>query len=194
MDDDRVQELLRTWVPLVGACLSIVMGLIPMRDVLQCRRNKSLGQINPDVFPLLFINAVGWTIYAACTQDAYLFSSVFTNVIFGIFYVLTAYQLVESDAARRRIEVVMLTMLGLWSALGFAAPQIPDEALRNNLVGSTATITSLILFASPLSTMATVVRAKSAASISLPFALMQVQPLTPKPQNPKPQNLSELEV
>ncbi|KAJ1488934.1 hypothetical protein T484DRAFT_1615840 [Baffinella frigidus] len=171
---DGVQLLLRIWIPSLGALLSIVLGLAPMRDVLQCRRNKSLGKMNPDVFPLLFWNNVGWLIYAACTHDAFLFSSVLFTVLTGMFYVLTVYMLVESDAARRKIEVMMLTLLALWSTVGFAAPQIADEELRNNLVGGMATLVALLLFASPLSTMSTVIRVKSAASISLPFALMQV--------------------
>jgi len=115
-----------------------------------------LSQVNPDVFPLLFFNAVGWTIYSGCTHNPYLFASVFFNVMAGMFYTLNAYQLAESDAARRRIELVMVTLLGVWSAVGFAAPQIPDKQLRNNLVGSTATVVSLLLFSSPLSTVTTV--------------------------------------
>ncbi|KAJ1488465.1 sugar efflux transporter for intercellular exchange-domain-containing protein [Baffinella frigidus] len=171
--DVLLQEVLIKFVPLLGASLSLLLGLVPMRDVLRCRRNKSLGQVNPDVFPLLFFNAVGWTFYSSCTQNPYLFASVYINLMAGMFYTLNAYQLAESDAARRRIETVMLTMLGVWSTLGFASPQIPEQ-LRDNLVGFTATMVSLLLFSSPLSTMTTVIRVKSAASISLPFALIQL--------------------
>ncbi|KAJ1482478.1 hypothetical protein T484DRAFT_1624159 [Baffinella frigidus] len=174
--EDGVHQLLTIWVPGLGAILSILLALAPMKAVLQCRRNKSLGEMNPDVFPLLFGDSVGWLVYAGCTRDVYLYFSVCFRIMAGIFYVLTAYMLVESDAARirRKIEVVMITMLGLWSAVGFAAPHIADEELRNNVVGSVATMCSLLLFFSPLSTMYKVVRVKSAASISLPFAIMQV--------------------
>ncbi|KAJ1476914.1 hypothetical protein T484DRAFT_1964605, partial [Baffinella frigidus] len=173
--EDGVQQLLMIWVPGLGAILSIVLGLAPMRAVLQCRRNKSLGEeMNPDVFPLLFGNSVGWLVYAACTRDVFLFASIFVNGIAAMFYVLTAYMLAESDAARRKIEVVMLTLLALWSSVGFATPQIADEELRNTLVGGLGIMSSVLLFTSPLSTMSAVVRVKSAASISLPFALTQV--------------------
>ena len=53
-----------------------------------------------------------------------------------MFYILTGYLLSTSDAARRRIEVVTLSMLGMWTALGFAVMQTSDEALRNSIIGN----------------------------------------------------------
>jgi len=48
VETEEVQGLLKTWVPLVGACLSLVLSLVPMRDVLRCRRNKRLGEVGRD--------------------------------------------------------------------------------------------------------------------------------------------------
>ena len=52
VEPEEVQELLKTWVPLVGACLSMVLSLVPMRDVLWCRRNKRLGEVGRDSLSL----------------------------------------------------------------------------------------------------------------------------------------------
>jgi len=131
-------------------------------------------KVNADVFPLLFGNNVGWVIYASLNHNPYMFAACFPNVMLGMFYILTGYLLSPSGAARRRIEVVTLTMLGMWGALGFAVMQTPDAALRNAVIGDTGMATMLLLFASPLSTVATIIRVKSAASINLPFALLQV--------------------
>jgi len=114
--------------------------------------------MNPDVFPLLFGNGIGWVIYACCTHNVFVFAANFTNVLVGMFYVLTGYSLSASDSARRRIEIMTISMLGLWSALGFAATQISDEVARNNVMGATANVIVLLLFASPLSTVATIIR------------------------------------
>lgn len=46
--EDGVQQLLMIWVPGLGAILSILLALAPMKAVLQCRRNKSLGEVGPD--------------------------------------------------------------------------------------------------------------------------------------------------
>jgi len=48
MDGELLQEVLSKWVPLLGAGLGMILGLVPMRDVLRCRRNKSLGQVRHD--------------------------------------------------------------------------------------------------------------------------------------------------
>lgn len=130
--------------------------------------------MNPDVFPLLFGNGIGWVIYACCTSNVFVFAANFTNVLVGMFYVLTGYMLAASDSARQRIEIMSISMLALWSSLGFAATQITDEGTRNNVMGATANVIVLLLFASPLSTVATIIREKSAASINKPFALVQV--------------------
>ena len=42
------RELLTIWVPGLAAFLSIILGLAPMRGVLQCRRRKSLGEVGHD--------------------------------------------------------------------------------------------------------------------------------------------------
>jgi hypothetical protein len=47
-DDDGVQELLTIWVPGLAAFLSMILGLAPMRGVLQCRRRKTLGEVGQD--------------------------------------------------------------------------------------------------------------------------------------------------
>lgn len=143
------------------ACLLIILWL-------------GLPQMNPDVFPLLFGNGVGWVIYACCTRNIYIFAANFTNVMVGMFYVLTGYMLSASDSARQRIEIMTLAFLGMWSALGFAATQIADETSRNSMMGATANVIVLLLFASPLSTFANIIREKTAASINKPFALVQV--------------------
>jgi len=47
-ENDGVQDLLTIWVPGLAAFLSIILGLAPMRGVLQCRRRKSLGEVGHD--------------------------------------------------------------------------------------------------------------------------------------------------
>ncbi|KAJ1469262.1 sugar efflux transporter for intercellular exchange-domain-containing protein [Baffinella frigidus] len=150
-----------TWVPIFGAILSTGLGLAPLGDVLRCRRNRSLGEMNPDVFPLLFGNGVGWVIYACCTRNAYVFAANFTNVLVGM--------------SRVKIETMTILMLGLWSALSLGGPtRTPHQGTRTSVVGVAANAIVLLLFASPLSTIATVLRDRSAASINMPFALVQI--------------------
>eukprot|EP00290_Baffinella_frigidus_P032874 CAMPEP_0180265660 /NCGR_PEP_ID=MMETSP0988-20121125/579_1 /TAXON_ID=697907 /ORGANISM="non described non described, Strain CCMP2293" /LENGTH=218 /DNA_ID=CAMNT_0022236177 /DNA_START=185 /DNA_END=837 /DNA_ORIENTATION=- len=146
------------------------MAFAPMGDVLWCRRNKSLGKINADVFPILFGNGIGWVVYGIFSDNFYMVAGCASYFVAGIFYIHTGYSLSTSDAARRRIEVATLSIMGVWLVLWVTAIQTSHKVLRNNVIGTAATVTQLLLFASPLSTMAKVIRVKSAASINTFFA------------------------
>jgi len=41
-------RLLDTWVPVLGAILSMGLGFGPMGSILKCRRNRSLGEVAPE--------------------------------------------------------------------------------------------------------------------------------------------------
>jgi hypothetical protein len=50
---DGLEQLMKTWVPILGAGLSIGLGTVPMQEVLRCRRNKSLGKVRRAPFECL---------------------------------------------------------------------------------------------------------------------------------------------
>lgn len=109
---------------------------------------------------MLFGNAVGWIIYAASTKNAYVFAGNFFGVLLGMFYVLTGYYLTASDTIRRRLEIMMGTVISLWLIVGYSACYFEDVKHRNDLLGITANILCLTLFASPLSSAAKVIQTK----------------------------------
>ncbi|KAJ1466448.1 hypothetical protein T484DRAFT_1861635 [Baffinella frigidus] len=105
--EDRLKELLNHWVPITGMILSIFLDFAPLEQILLCRRSKSMGQVNADVFPFLFGNNVGWVMYASLTHNFYMFVACFPSVMLAMFYILTGYMLAASDAARVRIETTI---------------------------------------------------------------------------------------
>jgi uncharacterized protein with PQ loop repeat len=50
--------------PTLGVVIALTMFLTPMRSVLQARRDKSLGDLNPVSWAVTFVNCMGWVIYA----------------------------------------------------------------------------------------------------------------------------------
>mmetsp|Transcript_20295 Transcript_20295/g.46112 ORF Transcript_20295/g.46112 Transcript_20295/m.46112 type:complete len:238 (-) Transcript_20295:90-803(-) len=174
MADKGTNIIIEVVAPALGVILSTGLGFGPLPAILKCRRNKTLGETNPDPFVMLFGNAVGWIIYAASTRNAYVFAGNFFGVLLGMFYVLTGYYLTASDSIRRRLEIMMGTVISLWLIVGYAACYFEDVKHRNDLLGITANVLCLTLFASPLSTAAIVIQTKSAASINPIFAVMQV--------------------
>jgi len=160
----------------VGVFTSSILGFGPLPAVLNCRKTKHLGEMNVDPFPILFGNALGWIIYSCVTTPpgVLIFAANVSNVLLGMFFLLTGYNLTPSDSVRLKLEILSLFFLSLWMGLGFLCAMIDDNDLRVNILGVACNILVLILFASPLSTMAKVVTTKSSASINRPFAVVQV--------------------
>jgi hypothetical protein len=50
--------------PTLGVVIALTMFLTPMRSVVQARRDKSLGELNPVPWAVTFVNCMGWVIYA----------------------------------------------------------------------------------------------------------------------------------
>ncbi len=61
--------------PSLGVLTSSGIGFGPIPAILHCRRTGSLGEVNPDPFPFLLGNAIGWIIYAAATTNYYIFAA-----------------------------------------------------------------------------------------------------------------------
>eukprot|EP00293_Proteomonas_sulcata_P011315 CAMPEP_0184291994 /NCGR_PEP_ID=MMETSP1049-20130417/3852_1 /TAXON_ID=77928 /ORGANISM="Proteomonas sulcata, Strain CCMP704" /LENGTH=229 /DNA_ID=CAMNT_0026599595 /DNA_START=633 /DNA_END=1322 /DNA_ORIENTATION=+ len=166
--------LLKNVAPVVGVFTSTAIGFGPLTAVLKARKNRSLGDINPDPFPVLFGNAIGWIIYAAATRNIYIYGGNVVNVMMGIWYLMTAYGLTTSEGLRRKMEILTVLFTGLWTVLGFYCAMIDDEAFRINLLGIVCNVIVIILFASPLTTAIKVIQTKNSVSISRPFAAIQL--------------------
>jgi len=55
--------------PPLGAMLSSGLAFGPMAAVLEARKAGSLGDVNSDVFPVLFVNCIAWAIYGKMTSE-----------------------------------------------------------------------------------------------------------------------------
>jgi len=161
-------------VPGIGVLTSSGLGFGPLSAVLQCRKTGSLGEVNPDPFPILLGNAVGWVLYAGATRNSYIFAANVSNVLMGFFFCLTGYALTPDFGVRRKMEILCLFFLSLWMGVGFFCAMIDDFTTRTSILGILCNVVVIILFASPLSTIVKVVTTKSSASINRPFTAIQV--------------------
>eukprot|EP00961_Rhodomonas_salina_P003747 51732-Rhodomonas_salina.3 len=69
------EMVMKDLVPGIGVLTSSGLGFGPLSAVLQCRKTGSLGEVNPDPFPILLGNAVGWVLYAGATRNSYIFAA-----------------------------------------------------------------------------------------------------------------------
>ena len=87
-------------------------------QVMKCRRENTFGETNPDPFPLIWTNCIGWGIYGTAVGNPFVFASNFCGILLGCMYVLSAHHLVATEQARARIESMTLGLLALWVCVG----------------------------------------------------------------------------
>mmetsp|Transcript_35575 Transcript_35575/g.69681 ORF Transcript_35575/g.69681 Transcript_35575/m.69681 type:complete len:245 (+) Transcript_35575:218-952(+) len=158
--------------PAAGAIFSSSLALGPMPAVLEARRAEMLGDVNPDVFPVLFVNCVAWCIYSVNIKNSWLFFGNIAGVLSGFFYLLSAYGL-SAAKVRQKLEVMAIGLAAALVLTCFAAVAVWEEH-RTDLLGFFANAIVFAVFSSPLSTFGDVIKTKNSASINRPFGIIQV--------------------
>ena len=72
-----------TLCPLLGVVIANVMWASPLMLVLDARRTKNIGKINPIPFALIVVNCIGWIIFSVVKVDYFIFFANCAGVIIG---------------------------------------------------------------------------------------------------------------
>jgi uncharacterized protein with PQ loop repeat len=166
--------LVKILAPVLGVIMSEFLAFGPLPAMLHCRKAKSLGDVNPFLFPLLFGNGIGWVIYGSATRNPFVFLGNIGAVGLSLFYLLTAHTLTGCDSVRKQLEIMTLFLVTMWGTVGFIAAMLEDQVQGVAMIGILGNIIVFLMFASPLSTFPKVIKKKDSSSINRPFAICQV--------------------
>lgn len=136
----------------------------------------TIGDLNPLVFPFLCANGFAWCIYSVAKRDPYVFAGNILNTMLGLFYCTTVIGLTESSRARARLECLLICLLFTEGIFAFIVTMLAPEAVddkSSSALGFMGLVMVMLLFASPLSSMASVARTKDSSSINKPFCVVQ---------------------
>mmetsp|Transcript_517 Transcript_517/g.1241 ORF Transcript_517/g.1241 Transcript_517/m.1241 type:complete len:252 (-) Transcript_517:181-936(-) len=158
--------------PTVGSLFSSALALGPMSAVLEARGRMELGDVNPDVFPVLMVNCISWMIYSSLVANSYIFAGNICGVILGLFYTLSTYGL-SAVPVRMKIEKLTLSLSLALILTCFGSNTVWKDR-QTAVIGLFANAIVFAVFSSPLSTLAEVLRARNSASINRPFGIIQV--------------------
>uniref|UniRef100_A0A7S0VVN7 Sugar transporter SWEET1 n=1 Tax=Hemiselmis tepida TaxID=464990 RepID=A0A7S0VVN7_9CRYP len=158
--------------PTIGSLFSSALALGPMSAVLEARGKVELGDVNPDVFPVLMVNCIAWSIYSAIQSNAYIFSGNIPGVICGLFYTLSTYGL-SAGPTRLKIEKLTLALATALILTCFATVTV-WKAQQAAVLGLFSNALVFAVFSSPLTTLAEVLRTRNSVSINRPFGIIQV--------------------
>jgi len=165
--------LTTTIAPIIGMIVANFLFLGPMIEVLEVRKKKDMGKLNPIVFVFMLGNCYGYTVYGYMLRDPYLLFANFFGVLLAIFYLLTSVRLIKCHKFSARIEIATLLMLFLWSLYFVIIRFLPSKNWDTyvKITGYASLVVSCFLWASPLTTIHSVFKEKDSASINRGFLL-----------------------
>ena len=173
----RFEEAAGFWFPLAGVFTSNALFMAPFTAVQARVRAKSLGELNPLPVAMTVISSWAWLQYGLSVSDAYIVAGnlpALTAAVYGLLLMLPLMHEAEHAPALRMVVGVVVAgcflTFCLWTYLIFAAFE-PRE--RSSILGSYATVIFVVLAASPLSSMKTVIATRDASSIYAPMTAAQ---------------------
>jgi solute carrier family 50 protein (sugar transporter) len=171
--------------PVLGSLLGLAMWFSPLSVMLKQRREHSLNldESNPLVYGITFVNGLAWLIYALMARDPYLFIYGVSGSVLGLFFCVSALEILSSGASSasspREARVRLLLEAALFGGLlfwGFVcaclsmglSDSAEDRATAIKVVGIIGDATTMAYYGSPLTTMLTVVRTGDASTLYVP--------------------------
>ena len=173
----------KIFCPLLGMILCNATAIAPYKAVIDARKKKDLGDLNPFPFALIVNSQLGWILYAVLTRDYFIFLSSCFPFILGVILCMTAIHILERGVQhdsrekllRLRLEYVLFSSMCYWMLMIFItcfilSPQNLSFSIL--IVGISSDISSLLYCAAPLSTIAEVIRTKDSSSLFTPSILI----------------------
>ncbi len=161
--------------PAVGFVLSNALYYSPVPKLNECVGAGSLGSLNPLPSALVVVSATAWVGFALSVRNPWIAATNVPGAMVGFYQLVTMLPLMRGHPDLGKVQATILagaaSALALWAALIFGGAGAAARALW---LGNYASLICILLFASPLSTIATVVRTRDAASILAPLTAAQV--------------------
>ncbi|KAG7673326.1 hypothetical protein Ndes2526B_g03233 [Nannochloris sp. 'desiccata'] len=174
-------DIFLKWIfPLLGGIVGLTMFSVPIKAVLRARRERVLGSLNPLPFAAQTANASSWIAYAYVLAPKDLQASALIywpnqiGMMLGLFFTVSCYGLATTKVRDRQLAILLFFafVIPVIGAVGVMI-QLDQRGLQL-LWGFTANAILLLYYTAPLSTIITVLRTKSAATLHFPLAIMQI--------------------
>jgi len=136
-----------------------------------------IGVLNPAPFPLIVANCIGWVCYGLLLKDNWIFWGNLPGILIGLWCCFGAIELCGSGdhdlVIRRRISNQIIGIALLWALVGYIGIFIKsDFQFFRLLLGGTTTVILCLMYAAPLSTLASVIRNWDSSSLYPPLSVI----------------------
>eukprot|EP01084_Bolivina_argentea_P024952 46440_1 len=147
-------------LPLAAFALVQASGIAPIRQIV---KDKDTGDFSPFPFISLFTNCAIWSLYGMLQQDQTILIANIAGTVVGLVY--TGIFAANTTNSMMKYYVGSSAILGTFLTSPFWAPTMGMDAAT--ILGTFGMTTAVVLMASPLAVVGTVIRNKSTAS--MPF-------------------------
>ena len=163
--------------PVIGLTLANVMFFSGVPAMLRCKREGSLGDMNPAPFPVVLANCVGWMGYAILAQDFFVFFGAAPGSIIGLFFTIVGYGLTPHGSDMRVylenvVSLLAVALVAVTFYVGFVARLFftidPEGTHERSVMGLFCNAVLVLYYSSPLSTIKTVLVEKNAKTLYAP--------------------------
>ena len=163
------------WVDIcsqLAPATSLILFAAPIPTILQISSSKSVGNLPLLPYSSMVANAALWTAYGLLKKESTIWTANGIGCILAIFYMyqFTRYAPFQSTTLPGSIKQHITFVISVILATIAMSTQ-PFIASPANIIGSTAVLFCMAMFASPLAALKNVLETKSAQSIPLPLAL-----------------------
>jgi len=150
--------------------------LLPFFSTLKAaRRSGSLGPLNTIPFVMVLGNCGAWIAYGLVVANPYVFWANAPGFLCGLFMFSSSVMLCATQKDRNVLEGLALGFGAILLATAYTTSMVlTTQSARANLCVAVANAFTFAFYASPLSSMGTVFKAKNSASLSLPLLGMSL--------------------
>lgn len=165
--------------PTLGLILANFMWLSPCKAVLEARKTRNIGTLNPFPFLMTVFNCIAWIIYSCLKKDIFIFLANASGLVLGLFYSLTCITILSKKTEQEefselytRIEAMLLFAFFFWSTIGFVCATSfsgfdNQVEQMSALVGTLGSSFAIAYYTAPLSTMAEIIQKRDSSSLML---------------------------
>jgi solute carrier family 50 protein (sugar transporter) len=170
------EVFLNVVAPVIGLTLANVMFFSGVPAMLRCKREGSLGDMNPGPFPVVLANCVGWMGYSLLIHDYFLFFGNAPASMVGMYFTLVGYGLsAPASETRRTMERLVMGLMGATLAVVFYLGMVAVDTGatagdKRSVMGVFCNFVLLLYYAVPLSTIREVLETRDSRSLFAPMA------------------------
>jgi solute carrier family 50 protein (sugar transporter) len=137
------------------------------------KKEQSVGALPMLPYSCMAANCMLWTTYGVLKREFSIWVPNAAGLVMALYYIMSYLQLLPNKGLQKLPGTIKAQVRGV-AAVVLASLVATSFKVPASVIGTTAVIFCIMLFASPLATLKTVLQTRNASSIPLPFTVVSI--------------------